>query len=614
MNTTTHMMPMTINEIVAAVDGSLAQTTDSRLSTDVNDVGGVGEERVATSVTTDSREVRQGSVFVAIVGEHVDGHDFLAAAAQAGAAAALVEHRVDSTRLHTPQQEGVCAGLHNSVDTMPQIVVKDCVKALGALAHHNIERRRASAGDFSIIGITGSVGKTTTKDLLHALLDTLGPTVAPFGSFNNDIGLPLTALQVGEDTRFLIAEMGANHVGEIEYLTTIAPPDVSVVLKVGTAHVGEFGSVERIAQAKSEIVRGLLPHGVAILNADDKRVSAMQKLAPGDVLWFSPTGVCLHDHELMANDIASDDWGRPQFTMSYCAEAAAGMAPDEDMSPLDSAVCDVAQYATAGQTTVESITAKRFVGEKLVDDKSVEENSVGGQTTEDHTAGMNADSVRVHLGITGKHNVANALAAAGVARYYGMSFGDIAKVLGDVQHISPHRMAISTVHEKNSTFTLIDDSFNANPDSMKAGIDALVQWGARDNPVPYRVAILGAMLELGPDETDLHYSVGRYAASSGLDAVIAVGSKTDSHVSQLAKDISAGVTQSHVISDIHVTESIDEAEKLVVDIANQHPTTVVLLKGSHASGLGSLAQRWLTESVTQTPNADIPRQSANASA
>ena len=150
-------------------------------------------------------------------------------------------------------------------DGLPQIVVKDTVDALGELARYNIVRRRELDGDFDIIGLTGSVGKTTTKDLLSSLLATVGPTVAPVGSFNNEIGLPLTALRVDEHTRFFVAEMGASHIGEIARLTRIAPPNTAIVLKVGVAHLGEFGSRERIAQAKSEIVQGLLPGGTAVL-------------------------------------------------------------------------------------------------------------------------------------------------------------------------------------------------------------------------------------------------------------------------------------------------------------------------------------------------------------
>lgn len=211
------MVPMSVEEIAKAVDGRLIGDADS--------------ESRATNTVSDSRQAGPGSVFVAIRGERVDGHDFVAKTAGQGATVAIVDHEVKS-------------------DGLPQIVVKDTVDALGELARYNIVRRRELDGDFDIIGLTGSVGKTTTKDLLSSLLATVGPTVAPVGSFNNEIGLPLTSLKVNAGTRFLVAEMGANHVGEIANLTSLVPPDIAVVLKVGVAHLGEFGSAERIAQAK----------------------------------------------------------------------------------------------------------------------------------------------------------------------------------------------------------------------------------------------------------------------------------------------------------------------------------------------------------------------------
>ena len=223
------MMPMSLTEIAQAVDGRLMPTT---MPTD---------EPVAISAFTDSRQIVPGSVFVAIAGERVDGHDFVPKGRR---------RRGPWPRLVRPRIAGA---------QVPQIVVENTVKALGALAKHNIERRRALESPFTVIGITGSVGKTTTKDLLKSLLSKMGDTVAPVGSFNNEIGLPLTSLKVNADTRFLVAEMGANHVGEIANLTSLVPPDIAVVLKVGVAHLGEFGSAERIAQAKSEIVRGLVP-------------------------------------------------------------------------------------------------------------------------------------------------------------------------------------------------------------------------------------------------------------------------------------------------------------------------------------------------------------------
>ncbi|MDF7664152.1 UDP-N-acetylmuramoyl-tripeptide--D-alanyl-D-alanine ligase [Bifidobacterium sp. ESL0763] len=507
------MMPMTVAEIAEAVHGRMAGAAS------------VAEgEAVATSAFSDSRQLVDGSVFVAIAGERVDGHDFVAGAGAKGAVAALVEHEVEGA------------------DDIAQIVVDDSVKALGLLARHNIDRRRAEGADFSVVGITGSVGKTTTKDLLNSLLSLIAPTVAPVGSFNNDIGLPLTALKVGEGTRFLIAEMGANHVGEIAGLTRIVPPDLAVVLKVGVAHLGEFGSVERIAQAKSEIVRGLRPGGTAVLNAGDTRVSAMQGLAPGKVLFFGLPG------EDGANATRED--GR-QVGMVSC-----------------------------GEVGVDELDHPRFT--LLLPDGT---------------------SAEVRLGISGAHNVINALAAATVAHFFGMDAEAIAAGLSQVRHVSPHRMAVSTVSRDGASFTLIDDSFNANPDSMRAGLDGLAAWHADDGNgagkeerATHRVAVLGVMLELGDDEERLHARIGAYAAGLGLDEIIAVGSGTDSHFDALAEAMARGAEAAAgearprlVVRRVH---NVDEADREVCRNAREHRHTVVLLKGSHVSGLSALAERW----------------------
>ena len=491
------MMRMTLAQMVQAVHGSAEHC-------DCDDL----ETVTATSVVTDSRQVVDGALFVAIDGEHVDGHDFVDAAARQGAAAALVEREIESAPI-------------------AQIVVPDTVAALGALAKANLEARKAIDEPFTIIGITGSVGKTTTKDLLKALLSTLGETVAPVGSFNNEIGLPLTALEVGEGTRYLVAEMGANHLGEIAHLTTIAPPDIAIVLKVGVAHLGEFGSVEHIAQAKSEIVRGLLNDGVTVLNADDARVARMQDIAPGKVVWFGIEHAQAHecDSYVAADDISLDDLGHPVFT--------------------------------------------------LVSEAGVEQ--------------------RVKLGITGRHNIMNALAAASVARLEGMPLEHIAAVLNSVHAISAHRMAVSVVQEGDVRFTLIDDSFNANPDSMRAGIDGMMSWHAGDATQPTRVAVLGAMLELGGDETRAHHDIGIYAAQSGADVVIAVGGGNDPHLNALARDLADGARTAMDADAVFCVDTTDEADGIVRDLGRTHADMVVLLKGSHASGLSSLATRWNEE-------------------
>lgn len=494
------MMRMTLAQMVQAVHGSAEHC-------DCDDL----ERVTATSVVTDSRQVVDGSLFVAIAGEHVDGHDFVDAAAWQGAVAALVEREIESAPI-------------------AQIVVPDTVAALGALAKANLEARKAIDGPFTIIGITGSVGKTTTKDLLHALLSTQGETVAPQGSFNNEIGLPLTALKVGERTRYLVAEMGANHIGEIARLTKIAPPDIAVVLKVGVAHLGEFGSVERIAQAKSEIVRGEAPNAVTVLNADDERVAAMSGIAKGDVFWFGIDKAQAHDIDgyMAADDIALDDLGHPVFA--------------------------------------------------LVSSQGVEQ--------------------RVSLGIGGRHNVMNALAAASVAKLLGMPLERIARVLADTSRISPHRMAVSEVERDGARFTLIDDSFNANPDSMRAGIDGLLAWRSQEDQQPYRVAVLGSMLELGSDEHNLHRTIGAYALDGGVDALICVGGGDDASLNALAQDIADGGTEAKGADDmrpVRAVKTTQQADDLIRALNAEHPDMLVLLKGSHASGLSALATQWAAE-------------------
>lgn len=572
----TYMMPMSIKEVADAVNAS-ELLCGSSASCDSASCDSVKGTDIVNFATSDSRNVACGAVFIAIKGERVDGHDFVQKAAQLGAKAAIVEHAVL---------------LDESVQNkIAQIVVKNSVEALGLLAKHNLVRRRALNTPFSIIGITGSVGKTTTKDMLNALLSTLGNTVAPVGSFNNEIGLPLTSLRVNENTRFLIAEMGANHVGEIAMLTTIAPPDLSVVLKVGVAHLGEFGSVEKIAQAKSEIVRGLLPHGVAILNADDFRVAAMSKLADQDkVRWFglnvdnngnfdaSNNG----NYQLRAQDISLDESGCAKFTI------------------------------------IES--------EKI----ATSENSA-----------ISENSTTLHLALPGAHNVMNALAASNVARYFGMSLKNIALVLNKVSHISPHRMQISVICKDDKKFTLIDDSFNANPDSMKAGIDGLCSYESNDSSNSanssdsddsadsakssstklFRIAVLGSMLELGKDEYNMHESIGKYVAQKNIDAIISVGSSTSEKLDELASCIAKGArdnwqnNRNNIVNkyqnnnvdaknNVYFVHDCIEANNIVWSLVGEHSSTVVLLKGSHASGLSVLAESWakLSKSLNASLN------------
>lgn len=483
------MVPMTAEQVAQAVQGTLINAGTQPVE--------------ARHVTTDSRQAQQGGIFVAIAGERVNGHDYVQSAAQHGAEIAIVEHEVEHVDI-------------------TQVVVSNSVDALGLLAKANIERRRELNTPFTVVAITGSVGKTTTKDLLSHVLSDLGPCIAPVGSFNNEIGLPLTALRVQEDTRYLIAEMGANHVGEIAHLTSLVPPDIAVVLKVGVAHVGEFGSVERIAQAKSELIQGLRPNGVSILNADDEHVQHMSQIAPGQVVWFGVEHADDHEHYMCAKNVRIDDYGKPEFL--------------------------------------------------LCSSQGEEESCV--------------------LGLHGKHNVMNALAASAVAHYEGMSVRQIAQDLSLVSTISPHRMQVTEMKFPEGMCVIIDDSFNANPDSMKAGIDALATWGNAQQEQPYRIAILGAMLELGDNERNLHRSIGAYVIEHGIDALIAVGAQDHPQLIELAQCFVAGAQQEQSNQVIHIAQSAQEADVLLRSLVEGHDAVVALVKGSHASGLSTLIEQW----------------------
>ncbi|MEB4616573.1 UDP-N-acetylmuramoyl-tripeptide--D-alanyl-D-alanine ligase, partial [Leucobacter sp. M11] len=257
------MISLSLRELAEAVSGRLV------LASDTQDAATL----VSGDSQTDSREVTDGQLFFAKRGEETDGHRFVGTAIDRGAAAVVVEHEV-------PEAAG----------RVPQIVVADSVDALGALATEVVRRALARDGGegapLRIVGITGSNGKTTTKNLLAAMTERLGSTVASEKSFNNEVGGPITMLRVTEDTRYLVAEMGASAEGEIERLTRMAPPHIGIVLSVGLAHAGEFGGIEATFRAKSEMVRALPEGAVAILNRDDPRVASMAEFSRARVRFF----------------------------------------------------------------------------------------------------------------------------------------------------------------------------------------------------------------------------------------------------------------------------------------------------------------------------------------
>lgn len=473
------MIALRAAEVAAAVTGTL-HGVDADLLVD-------------GPVVTDSREVRAGSLFVAIRGEQVDGHDYAAGAVAAGAVLVLAERELTDD-----------AGA-----PVPTVVVADATAALGDLAREVLRRLRArTTGLPRVVAVTGSVGKTTTKDLLATMLEHDGPTVAPVRSFNNEVGLPVTVLRCDEETVTLVLEMGASGPGHIAYLTDIAPPDVAAVLVVGSAHLGGFGGVEGIARAKAEIVQGLAPGGVAVLNADDPRVAAMAPLADR-VVTFGREG----EADVVARDLAMDDGAHARFT--------------------------------------------------LVDARD------GG-----------IESADVTLTLVGEHHATNALAAAAVALECGVSVADVAARLSRAGAISPHRMAVTEVADG---VTIVDDSYNANPESMRAALKALVSLAGQRRTI----AVLGEMRELGEDSLTQHDALGRLAVRLDVSRLVVVGRGARAMYTGALLEGSFGEEAAFVAD-------IDEAQQWLAD--NVLPGDVVLLKSSNSSGLHLLADRLLGES------------------
>lgn len=368
----------------------------------------------------DSRNPLPGGLFVAFEGERVDGHDYAAAAVEGGAAAVLGSRATG----------------------VPTVVVDDTRAALQELARQVLVRLRESGTGLTVVAITGSQGKTTAKDMLARVLADEGPAVATAGSFNNELGLPLTVLRATRETRYLVLEMGARGIGHLVELCAIAPPDVSLVLNVGKAHIGEFGSQANIALAKGELVESLGPEGSAVLNLDDPLVAAMASRTSARVKTFGRSP----DAEVRLGVVALDDLGRPSFDLTHRGET-------------------------------EHIT----------------------------------------LRLLGEHQALNAAAVTATALAVGLPFGRVAAGLRAITHLSRWRMQLL---ERRDGLIVINDAYNANPDSMQAALHTLARLGGQGRRT---IAVLGEMRELGDQAEEEHRQVGLLADRLDVDLVLIVG-------------------------------------------------------------------------------------------
>ncbi|GAA0803595.1 UDP-N-acetylmuramoyl-tripeptide--D-alanyl-D-alanine ligase [Spirilliplanes yamanashiensis] len=374
------MIDLTLAEVAAATGGEL--------------VHGTGAEVVTGSVEFDSREVGPGGLFVAFDGAKVDGHDFAAAAVGRGA-----------------------TGVLGTRDTgVPGVLVDDPLAALARLARHVADR----LPQLTVVGLTGSSGKTTTKDLTAQLAARIGPTVAPPGSFNNELGHPWTVLKAGAETRFLVLEMGARGIGHIKHLCDVAPPRIGVVLNVGTSHIGEFGSVENIALAKGELAEAVpADGGVAVLNADDPRVRAMAARTRGRVVLVGEAA----DADVRAEDVTLDERGRASYTLVTAHGRAAVTLAVSGRHQVGNTLAAAAVALELGMPFAELPQA---LGElRLVSTRRMDVfDRPDGVTVIDDSYNANPGSVATAL---------RALAAVGAGRRTTAVLGYMAE-LGDFEH------------------------------------------------------------------------------------------------------------------------------------------------------------------------------------
>jgi len=420
---------------------------------------------VSKAPVFDSRLATPGCFFLALKGENADGHEFAADAYRNGSMFSLTSQRIDG----------------------PCIVVKDVLEALSILAA--FVRKRLDK--LIVIGITGSQGKTSTKDLLTHMLGAVGPTVAPAGSFNNDLGLPITLLQCDDRTRFCILEMGARHMGDIARLCEIAKPNIGVVLTVGTAHIGEFGSREIIAKTKGELIESLGKDGVAILGTYDEITPKMASLHQGEVILFGESA----DTQVRAADIEMRE-GRPHFDL----------------------------VTPAGRDAV----------------------------------GMRA---------VGAHQVSNALAVAAVGTALSLPLELIASSLSTAEISSKWRMEL---HE-SADLLIINDAYNANPESMSAAMRALVLFAQERGGSAW--AFVGKMNELGQTQAPQSAAIGALAVELGIDHLVEINAP------EYGEPVGAMV--------IHQRPTIESALDLVDYFA---PGDVVLVKASRSQGFEVLAE------------------------
>jgi len=444
------MIPLSLAEIAKAINGKL-----------------VGDNITIGGITTDSRSLVEGELFLALKGPNFDGHRFLNQVVELGCGSVIVDHQCEIN--------------------IPQIVVDDTHKALGKIAAYVKDKVAPKT-----VAITGSSGKTTVKEMVAAILSRLGSVLATQGNFNNDIGVPLTLLRLEEQHDFAVVELGANHMGEIAYTSALVKPDVAIINNIAAAHLEGFGDLCGVARAKGEIFEGLTRNGVAIYNQDCKLANKWQwRLTDKDVRTFS----CYQEADCFCSEVVLDENGCASFQLN----------------------------TDQGYAYIE-------------------------------------------LTVPGKHNVCNAVAAATIALEFGANLDDIRLGLAEM---SPVKGRLN-LHQLTNTFKLIDDTYNANVESIKAATDLLASYPGR------RILILGDMGELGAQARGYHQEVGEYAKHCKIDDLLTIGV-----LSQSTSDAFNGQ---------HFSERTTLIHRLISLLENEQQPISILVKGSRSARMENVVK------------------------
>ena len=454
------MEPITLSEVLSAVGGRLLGSFDN------------GNIRIS-AVDTDSRNMSTGSLFVPLVGERFDGHDYIVRALKSGAYGTLTSRELES---YDPDKF--------------YVLVEDTMLALGKLAHYYRHKF-----DVKVVAVTGSVGKTTTKDMIASVLSEKFNVLKTEGNFNNNIGVPKTLFRLNRHHEMAVVEMGMNHMGEINYLTRMANPDVAVISNIGDAHIENLGSRENTLRAKSEIFNGMDGRGVAVLNGDDPLLRTLEGTLDQQILWYG-----------------------------------AGEKNDFRCLKLD----------------------EGFDDHMIMDAKAPQ-----GRWSQ-------------YIPSLGSFMIYSVLSAAAVGSWFGMTTDEIRK--GVISFI-PTKMRMEILRRANN-ITILNDTYNANPQSMRSAVDTLSKM-----PAQRRVAVLGDMLELGSLGPVLHEGVGRFVAQKDIDILITVG--------ELAENICVGAA-ANPQTECYSRPDKEEAKAVLEQVVT--PGTAVLFKASRGMHMEELVE------------------------